>query len=214
MGVVGIGDWSAICEQLLDKASDKFRGSRVEMKLIKDNFNYIDNLASDVERQQYVRAFIMRWNNEASHVGITEELKDIRLLLDQRLKAEELEELHKIDLRRRTDEDWLKFHTKYIYIWPRFGVHAYMESLSSLTPQEAPMDAPPPGGLSSQPPVTTTDNIRWEPRMTRHSSMEKEMKMKIKKMMSQNPNDKEILLATDTHWIVAHIWADDVDEYF
>ncbi|MBA0777815.1 hypothetical protein Gotri_005788 [Gossypium trilobum] len=129
MGVVGVGDWSAICEQLLDQASDKFRGSRVEMKLLKDNFNYIDNLASDVERQQYVRAFIMRWNNEASHVGITEELKDIRLLLDQRSKADfgfrqnipsspkELKELHKIDLRRRTDKDWLKFYTKYIYIW-------------------------------------------------------------------------------------------------
>ncbi|MBA0568380.1 hypothetical protein Golob_005879 [Gossypium lobatum] len=129
MGVVGVGDWSSICEQLLDQASDKFRGSRVEMKLLKGNFNYIDNLASDVERQQYVQAFIMKWNNEVSQVGITEELKDIRLLLDQRSIAEfgfrqnipsslkELKELHKIDLWRRTDKDWLKFHTKYIYIW-------------------------------------------------------------------------------------------------
>ncbi|KAK5825237.1 hypothetical protein PVK06_020048 [Gossypium arboreum] len=60
MRVLGVGDWSAICKQLLDKVSDKFRGSRIEMKLLKDNFNYIDNLASDVERQQYLRAFIMR----------------------------------------------------------------------------------------------------------------------------------------------------------
>ncbi|KAG8472626.1 hypothetical protein CXB51_034310 [Gossypium anomalum] len=117
------------------------------------------------------------WNNKASHMGIVEELEDIRLLLDQRSKAEiewmsyadlriqeyipskfltnrniwhikvaliifttvemhesdrvmhqfrfrqsilsspqDIEELHKIELRGRTDEDWEKFHAKYIYI--------------------------------------------------------------------------------------------------
>ncbi|KAH1032366.1 hypothetical protein J1N35_044540 [Gossypium stocksii] len=32
MRVEGVGDWSAICEQLLGKVSDKFSGSRIEMK--------------------------------------------------------------------------------------------------------------------------------------------------------------------------------------
>ncbi|MBA0678017.1 hypothetical protein Goari_019384 [Gossypium aridum] len=31
--------------------------------------------------------------------------------------VKELDELHKIDLRGRTDENWLKFYAKYIYIW-------------------------------------------------------------------------------------------------
>ncbi|KAH1032287.1 hypothetical protein J1N35_044461 [Gossypium stocksii] len=66
--VVGFGNWSATCEQLL---------GRIEMKWSEENFNYIDNLMSDVERKQYTRAFILRWNNKASHVGIVEELKDI-----------------------------------------------------------------------------------------------------------------------------------------
>ncbi|KAG8474396.1 hypothetical protein CXB51_033818 [Gossypium anomalum] len=48
---VAIGDWSAICEQLLDKVSDKFFGSRIEMKWLEENLNYIDNSANAIERE-------------------------------------------------------------------------------------------------------------------------------------------------------------------
>ncbi|MBA0669625.1 hypothetical protein Goklo_024572 [Gossypium klotzschianum] len=53
MGVVGVGYWSAIYDQLLDKVLDKFSGSWIEMKWLEDNFSYIDNSTSAVERQQY-----------------------------------------------------------------------------------------------------------------------------------------------------------------
>ncbi|KAK5803651.1 hypothetical protein PVK06_031299 [Gossypium arboreum] len=53
MGVASVGDWSAICEQLLGKVSNKFSSSRIEMKWLEDNFNYIDNSASAVESEQY-----------------------------------------------------------------------------------------------------------------------------------------------------------------
>ncbi|MFQ6666578.1 hypothetical protein Gotur_032878 [Gossypium turneri] len=59
-GVVIVGDWSAIYEQLLGNVPDKFSGSRIKMKWLEDNFNYNGNSASAIERQQHVRAFIMR----------------------------------------------------------------------------------------------------------------------------------------------------------
>ncbi|KAH1090743.1 hypothetical protein J1N35_018000 [Gossypium stocksii] len=52
-GVASVGDWSAICEQLLGKVPNKFSGSRIEMKWLEDNFNYIDNSTSAVEREQH-----------------------------------------------------------------------------------------------------------------------------------------------------------------
>ncbi|MBA0717280.1 hypothetical protein Golax_005114 [Gossypium laxum] len=53
MGVVGVGNWSAIYNQLLDKVLDNFSGSWIEMKWLEDNFSYIGNSTSAVERQQY-----------------------------------------------------------------------------------------------------------------------------------------------------------------
>ncbi|MBA0644064.1 hypothetical protein Goklo_028277 [Gossypium klotzschianum] len=53
MGVVGVGNWSTICDQLLGKVSNKFSGSRIKKKWLEDNFSYINNSASAVERQQY-----------------------------------------------------------------------------------------------------------------------------------------------------------------
>ncbi|KAK5811994.1 hypothetical protein PVK06_027388 [Gossypium arboreum] len=60
IGVIRVSDWSAICHQLLGKMSDKFSGSRIEMKWLKDNFSHLDNSFSEVERQQFTRAFILR----------------------------------------------------------------------------------------------------------------------------------------------------------
>ncbi|MBA0610817.1 hypothetical protein Godav_011598, partial [Gossypium davidsonii] len=49
IGVMHISDWSAICHQLLGKKSDKFSGSRIEMKWLEDNFSHLDNSSSAVE---------------------------------------------------------------------------------------------------------------------------------------------------------------------
>ncbi|XP_052485838.1 uncharacterized protein At2g29880-like [Gossypium raimondii] len=57
---MGVGNWSAICEQLLGNVSNKFSDIQIEMKWLEENFNYIDNSASIVEREQYARAFILR----------------------------------------------------------------------------------------------------------------------------------------------------------
>ncbi|MBA0668295.1 hypothetical protein Goklo_001225 [Gossypium klotzschianum] len=58
MRVVGVGDWNVICYQQLGKVPDKFSCSRIEMKWLEDNFSYIDNFTSAVERQQYAQTFI------------------------------------------------------------------------------------------------------------------------------------------------------------
>ncbi|MBA0618268.1 hypothetical protein Godav_027640, partial [Gossypium davidsonii] len=50
-GVVHVGDWSAICDQLLDKVPNKFNGIRIEMKWLEDNFSHLDNSSSAIERQ-------------------------------------------------------------------------------------------------------------------------------------------------------------------
>ncbi|MBA0781769.1 hypothetical protein Gotri_002659, partial [Gossypium trilobum] len=57
--VFSIG-WSATSKQLLGKVSNKFRGSRIEMRWLEDNFKTIETFASDVGKEQFVRAFILR----------------------------------------------------------------------------------------------------------------------------------------------------------
>ncbi|MBA0820712.1 hypothetical protein Gohar_021617 [Gossypium harknessii] len=59
MGVVRVGDWSAICYQVLGKVLDKFSGNWIHMKWLEDNFSHVDNSSSEVERQQFARAFIL-----------------------------------------------------------------------------------------------------------------------------------------------------------
>ncbi|KAH1120744.1 hypothetical protein J1N35_003904 [Gossypium stocksii] len=60
MGPVLSADWSATCEQLLGKVPNKFKGSRIEMRWLEDNFKTIEASASDVEKEQFVRAFILK----------------------------------------------------------------------------------------------------------------------------------------------------------
>ncbi|MBA0697640.1 hypothetical protein Goari_021173, partial [Gossypium aridum] len=50
-GAMVIGNWSAICKQLLGKILDKFFGSRIEMKWLEEIFNYIDNFVRAVKRE-------------------------------------------------------------------------------------------------------------------------------------------------------------------
>ncbi|MFQ6623124.1 hypothetical protein Gotur_002409 [Gossypium turneri] len=45
------------------------------------------------------------------------------------------------------------------------------------------------------------------------TEVEMEMEMEVMKMMSRNPNHDEILLVINTHQAVAHIWADDGDDF-
>ncbi|MBA0871284.1 hypothetical protein Goshw_023661, partial [Gossypium schwendimanii] len=51
--VVDIGDWSNICDALVGKVLEKFFSSRIEMKWLEEIFNYRNNSASSIERQQY-----------------------------------------------------------------------------------------------------------------------------------------------------------------
>ncbi|MFQ6650209.1 hypothetical protein Gotur_022175 [Gossypium turneri] len=149
------------------------------MKWLETNFKELPPNAPDIVKEQYVRAFILglvggilmldksqnlihiRWNHRPSYVGLPEHVEDIRLLLDQHLKAEfewmsyvdldiiecilleflairgmwdakkfgwrqnispslrDMEALHKLDLWRKTDENWQDYHKEYIDIWDR-----------------------------------------------------------------------------------------------
>ncbi|KAK5832936.1 hypothetical protein PVK06_016744 [Gossypium arboreum] len=51
MGSVVVGDWGDICEKLQDKVPDKFYGSRIEMKWLEDNFSYLHNTSSALQRE-------------------------------------------------------------------------------------------------------------------------------------------------------------------
>ncbi|MBA0832521.1 hypothetical protein Goarm_016909, partial [Gossypium armourianum] len=59
-GTTVSADWSATCEQLLGKVPNKFKGSRIEMGWLENNFEHIEAFTSDVEKEQFVRAFILR----------------------------------------------------------------------------------------------------------------------------------------------------------
>ncbi|MBA0699155.1 hypothetical protein Goari_000813, partial [Gossypium aridum] len=60
MGPLTSVDWSATCEQLLGKVPNKFRGSWIEMEWSEDNFKTIEASLSDVEKEQFMHAFILR----------------------------------------------------------------------------------------------------------------------------------------------------------
>ncbi|MBA0742031.1 hypothetical protein Gogos_015136, partial [Gossypium gossypioides] len=59
-GTTVSADCSATCEQLLGKVPNKFKGSRIEMGWLEDNFEHIEAFTSDVEKEQFVHAFILR----------------------------------------------------------------------------------------------------------------------------------------------------------
>ncbi|KAK5831814.1 hypothetical protein PVK06_015613 [Gossypium arboreum] len=59
-GPVISADWSATCEQLLEKMLNKFRGSQIEIGWLKDNFQNIEASVSDFEKEQFTRAIILR----------------------------------------------------------------------------------------------------------------------------------------------------------
>ncbi|MBA0635098.1 hypothetical protein Godav_021880, partial [Gossypium davidsonii] len=98
-GAVYVGDWSGICNALLGKLSEKFFGSRIKMKWLEENFNYLNNSA------------IMGMVPTTIFTSPSE--RPLLILI----RNKDLEELHKVDLWRRIDEDWAKFHEKYINIW-------------------------------------------------------------------------------------------------
>ncbi|MFQ6661469.1 hypothetical protein Gotur_029619 [Gossypium turneri] len=55
------------------------------------------------------------------------------------VEPQKLDDLHPIDLRRRTNENWLIFHAKYINMSSKMGPS------SAPTQEPSPMAAPPPG---------------------------------------------------------------------
>ncbi|MBA0667953.1 hypothetical protein Goklo_000948, partial [Gossypium klotzschianum] len=63
-GSVVVGGWSGICEQLLGNVSNKFFGSRIEMKWLEDNFGYLDDTSNALEKEKHARAFILRLVND------------------------------------------------------------------------------------------------------------------------------------------------------
>ncbi|KAH1122797.1 hypothetical protein J1N35_005957 [Gossypium stocksii] len=60
MGLIVSAGWSATCEQFLGKVPNRFRGSRIEMRWLDDNFQTIEASTSDVEKDQFTCTFILR----------------------------------------------------------------------------------------------------------------------------------------------------------
>ncbi|MBA0631912.1 hypothetical protein Godav_000740 [Gossypium davidsonii] len=83
--------------------------ARIEMKWLEDNFNYIDNSAGAVERQQYTRVFILKlikgllMPNKSQHL-MHESHQVMRQFVSKQnisRSPQELNELDKTDLRGR-----------------------------------------------------------------------------------------------------------------
>ncbi|MBA0660615.1 hypothetical protein Goklo_012603, partial [Gossypium klotzschianum] len=76
------------CEEFLGKVLNKFQGGQIAMKWLETNFKELPPNTPNIVKEQYARAFILRWNHGSSYMGLSEQLKDIRLLLYQRSEAE------------------------------------------------------------------------------------------------------------------------------
>ncbi|KAG8493584.1 hypothetical protein CXB51_010959 [Gossypium anomalum] len=116
-------------------------GARIEIAWLRNNFVELVEDSIEEERERYAQV----WNHAPSHVGLSTELEDIRLLLDQRLEVDfertpyddqairviilkeffvnpnawhvkELDNLHHIKL-RLPDTNWSIFHLQYINMW-------------------------------------------------------------------------------------------------
>ncbi|KAH1107898.1 hypothetical protein J1N35_011666 [Gossypium stocksii] len=91
---------------LLEKVSNKFDGGWILMNWLAKNFNKLPTNVTEVVKEQYARALILkliggilipdkscnlvhiRWNHGLSYMRLPKELEDIRLLLDQCSEAE------------------------------------------------------------------------------------------------------------------------------
>ncbi|KAK5818319.1 hypothetical protein PVK06_023254 [Gossypium arboreum] len=60
MGSLVILDKEDLCEAFLEKVSNKFYGGWIDMKWLKTNLKDLLLNASDVVKEQYARAFILR----------------------------------------------------------------------------------------------------------------------------------------------------------
>ncbi|MBA0825834.1 hypothetical protein Goarm_010748, partial [Gossypium armourianum] len=72
-----------LCETFLGKVPNKFQGGHIDMKWLENNFKELLKDATNVVKEQYARAFSVRWNHGSSYMRLSEQLKDIQLLLDQ-----------------------------------------------------------------------------------------------------------------------------------
>ncbi|MBA0761599.1 hypothetical protein Gotri_024225 [Gossypium trilobum] len=106
-------DWSATFEQLLGKVSNKFRGSWIEMGWLEKNFKRTDVSTSDVEKEQFVCAFIMRLI-----VGLLMPNKSQNLVhLKWLLLLVDLKEVGHVS--QGSVMLAILFHKKYIEMWQR-----------------------------------------------------------------------------------------------
>ncbi|MBA0796160.1 hypothetical protein Gohar_006954, partial [Gossypium harknessii] len=105
-------NWRDVYKQLLGRVLDTIFRGRLDMNWLKGNFVKLDAR-----------------NHGPGYVALSEELKDIQLLLDQRLDMEfgfrkmimptnqDIKDPYNIDLQGRTDENRVTFLTQYINIW-------------------------------------------------------------------------------------------------
>ncbi|MBA0851717.1 hypothetical protein Goshw_024758, partial [Gossypium schwendimanii] len=189
--------------------------SGVQLQMTKDRIieTYIHNLSAKALR------VIEQHLQEAGflHIECTITLKDVALQLSLPVDGidvtgdapvrvyakyppshQELDEFSKINLRGKTNEDWPKFHAKYIYILEHMDNSIPMRKPTkpNMTPDEVAVgstyvkfiiiNSNPKyytDGVTDTLSITvlrrwvifaTTDDIQWEPRMQMHSSMEEQ----------------------------------------
>ncbi|KAK8677690.1 hypothetical protein V6N13_143215 [Hibiscus sabdariffa] len=69
-----------------------------------------------------------RWSSDLSHRDVPDELRDIRLLIDQKAETESipgppvnLDKMHNLDRRGKVEVDWSKRHLDWIMLWDTYN---------------------------------------------------------------------------------------------
>ncbi|MBA0853816.1 hypothetical protein Goshw_022280 [Gossypium schwendimanii] len=60
MGLAFLPGKEDLCEAFLGKVLNKFQGGWIDMKWLENNFKNLPKDTNDIEKEQYVRAFILR----------------------------------------------------------------------------------------------------------------------------------------------------------
>ncbi|MBA0787162.1 hypothetical protein Gotri_026246 [Gossypium trilobum] len=81
MGLVVVPGKEDLCETFLGKVSNKFYGGRIDMKWLETNFKYLPKDVSNVVKEQYVQAFILRLAEGIPMPDNSQNLVHIRWLL-------------------------------------------------------------------------------------------------------------------------------------
>ncbi|MBA0855121.1 hypothetical protein Goshw_009451 [Gossypium schwendimanii] len=236
IGSVHTANWRDVCEQLFGRVPETIFGAQIDMNWLRRIFRSLDEDSNKVQREQHAQAYIfiiikgllmpdkLRNLAHLSYVGLLNELRDMQLLLDQRLEAEHVKvllvvyatvEIHKSD--RAPKNPMQGGHDGANEAGPLSTPSVWDKYSYTLTPMVLQT---PSGSLFYQdgpsltPPMSRLKDTQWQLRTNQY-----QLWMKSKKIRGENHNlyrrlnQEGIWLVTFDHRDVAHILWKPITEH-